>query len=82
MTNYPPVDEMGFAQRALRLKYDKEAGMFSIQKPGGGTSTFSLKSKDVLNDGERGGVPLLQALIAMAEVNERLEQFRQKVKVQ
>ena len=53
--------------------------MFSIQKPGGGTSTFSLKSKDVLNDGERGGVPLLQALIKMAEVNEQLEQFRQKV---
>ena len=79
MTNYPPVDEMGFAQRALRLKYDREAGMFSIQKPGGGTSTFSLKSKDVLNDGERGGVPLLQALIKMAEVNEQLEQFRQKV---
>ena len=78
-TNYPPVDEMGFAQRALRLKYDKEAGMFSFQKPGGGTSTFTLKSKDVLNDGERGGVPLLQALIKMAEVNEQLEQFRQKV---
>lgn len=81
-TNYPPVDEMGFAQRALRLKYDKEAGMFSIQKPNGTRSTFTLKSKDVLDDGERGGVPLLQALIKMAAVNEQLEQFRQKVKVQ
>lgn len=75
-TNYPPASEVGFAQQAPRLRYDENARIFSIEKPGGGVSTFTLSAKDV-EDAGRGGKTLLAALIKASNVNEQLQQLRQ-----
>ena len=76
-TNYPPASEVGFAQQAPRLRYNENARIFSIENPGGGVSTFTLKAKDIEEAG-RGGKTLLASLIKASNVNEQIQQLRQK----
>ena len=72
---------VAFGNVASRLGYDKNAEEFFILEPGGGRGPATISKSDILGGdgtkGNRGGRPLFDTMLRMAEINAFIEQNRQ-----